>query len=149
MTKKNEKDKISVGEVLGEILLPVCGLALIGALVWIAVGFFNDLSKASKETTEQTITIKSISYQTETSGSFALGFGSIDNAEYYVCYEVLEDGGVKLLKLDASKTTIYETLEKDESAYVNMEVNKLGETKNINLYVPKDTIQTQYDLTVK
>lgn len=66
----------------------------------------------------------------------------------YICYEILEDGGIKLLKLDASKTTIYETLSENEMAYAEIDINGFGKKKEIRLFLPKNTIQVEYNMSL-
>lgn len=70
-----------------------------------------------------------------------MGTGHFEEKDYYICYEILDDGGLQLLKLDANDTIIYETLDTQE-AYV--EISSEYNVKN-KLYVPKNTIKVEYN----
>lgn len=65
-----------------------------------------------------------------------------------VCYKVREDGGKELVKFKAEDAIIYDILAADEMAYAEVSVNGYGYTKEVKLYVPKDTIQVNYDFNV-
>lgn len=144
--KKEERDnKIFNGVLIG---LFVIGILL--TIVAVVQGFIDigkQIDDANKVTTE-TVHLKSINYSSVVDGSFFLGCGSIGTDSYYVCYEILEDGGVTLIKLDANKTIIYEKLAEDETAYAEISQNGWGEIKGIKLYLPQNTIQVDYDLAL-
>lgn len=63
----------------------------------------------------------------------------------YVCYQVLGDGGIQLMRILAQEAVIYETLAAEDTAYIEMERNGWGITKAIKLYVPMGTIYEQYN----
>lgn len=112
--------------------------------------FFRDLSdvkKQGEEVTVSTVSLRSINYQNVLEGSFTLGCGKLGGQDYYTCYQVLDDGGLKLIKFEAEQTVIYETLTSGD-AYAEISVDGWGFTKEIKLYVPQDTIQTEYDFGV-
>lgn len=54
---------------------------------------------------------------------------------------------IKLVKFEAEKTVIYETLTSN-NAYAEISTNGWGYTTEIKLYVPQDTIQTEYDFGI-
>lgn len=103
------------------------------------------IREKAEQTITTTVTLKSATYQNATAGTFTLGFGTIKNSNYYVCYEELPDGGLKLIKFDAENTTIYETLD-EETAYAEITEDGNGQQKGIKLYVPQNTIQQEYNL---
>lgn len=88
------------------------------------------------EFVEPTKTIKLYSYD-ETSEDFVIGFNQSGETDYYLAYKKKKDEGgntyKSLLKMDAGKTKIYETLPEDEQPYVV--ISEL--TKNLKLYLPK------------
>lgn len=90
--------------------------------------------------------IQSIVIDDSVTGTFVLGIGTVSNKQYYVAYEIQEDGGLKLIQLDAEKTTIYQTLSENETPYVECYCNGFYTIKEIKLYVPENTIQRNYDL---
>lgn len=101
---------------------------------------FTDSYKGpSREKT--TVQLKSLFYNSQISGGFTLGTGHFEEKDYYVCYEILDDGGLQLFKLDANDTIIYETLDTQE-AYV--EISHEFNTKN-KLYIPKNAIKVEYN----
>ena len=53
-----------------------------------------------------------------------------------------------MVKFEAEKTVIYETLTSD-NAYAEISTDGWGKTKKVKLYVPQDTIQTEYDFGIK
>lgn len=64
-------------------------------------------------------------------------------------YQILDDGGVKLIKFDAEKTIIYKTLKTDDEAYAEIIKDGFEDIKKIKLYVPKNTIKVEYDFDIK
>lgn len=106
--------------------------------------FANELNTE----TVQTVELKSIDYMSQVKGSFTLGFGRVNEIDYYGCYEVLEDGGIKLRKLRADTTIIYQTLKEGEPAYLEITTNGWGVETSIKLYVPENTIQVNYDFSL-
>lgn len=125
------------------------GILAVFFFVWLTVDFAGDIkswSQQAREENVETCALQGIAYQEQSTGSFALGFGSIKNKSYYVCYQILDDGGLNLLRLPADKTVRYEILDADDEAYAEISKNGLGEYMSIKLYVPKDTAQVDYDL---
>ena len=123
---------------------------ILGILIWSVVALFciESLIQAKHQSdaiTVETNYIRSISYQSDSKADFILGCGSIDRKDYYVCYQVLDDGGIQLMRILAEKVIIYETLDTDDMAYVEIERNGFGITKSIKLYVPIGTIYEQYN----
>jgi hypothetical protein len=147
---KNNKDGVGVVDKIFKGLCIAAITFAVIATIYACYDMFDGMLNAKykgDEITTTTVYLKSVAYNSETTGNFALGFGSINNKEYYVCYEILSDGGIKLIKLEADKTTIYETLT-DNEAYAEISTNGWGSTTETKLYVPKDTIQTDYDFSV-
>lgn len=148
MENENKKSKI-------DYILPILGYAfvaaVVGIVIWAVVGMFSDTSKVleqGKQTEVHTVLLQSVAVTSQTEGGFFLGCGSVSGEEYYVCYEVLDDGGLKLKKIAAKNTIIYQSLEADEQAYAEITVDGWGVEKEIKLYVPKDTVQVEYDLSL-
>ncbi len=110
----------------------------------------NIINELSKQENIETIPLYSVvsSNEYEYEGRFFLGSGSIDGRQYYVAYEILEDGGKKYFKMDKDKTVIYDTLENADTSYAEIEKSGFGITTKINLYVPKDTIVKTIDLSL-
>lgn len=82
------------------------------------------------------------------SGNFSLGYGRIEEEDYYCCYQILEDGGKKYYKFEMDKTTVYETLDSGEQAYVDVIKNGFNSIVTYILYVPQDTIIKEVDLAI-
>ena len=145
-----DKKKKVTGEICGYILLGLIILFAAGVVVFAFYDMFRGLSDVGKQGNEvsvSTVDLRSINYQNVLEGSFTLGCGKLDGQDYYTCYQVLDDGGLKLVKFEAEKTVIYETLTSD-NAYAEISTDGWGYTKEIKLYVPQDTIQTEYDFGI-
>lgn len=143
--KENWVDKVLTGSIFVLMVL------LVGSVVLLGCKLVYDLFvvvEEAHETTVETKYIKSINYANSTEGSFFLGCSSIETEEYFVCYEMLEDGGITLLKLEAEKTIIYETLDPGDKACAEIETDGWGYCKGIKLYVPQNTVQVKYDLSL-
>lgn len=145
-----DKKKKGTGEICGYILLVLIILFAAGVAVFAFYDMFRGLSDVGKlgdEVSVSTVDLRSINYQNVLEGSFTLGCGKLDGQDYYTCYQVLDDGGLKLVKFEAEKTVIYETLTSG-NAYAEISTDGWGYTKEIKLYVPQDTIQTEYDFGI-
>lgn len=145
-----DKKKKGTGEICGYILLGLIILFAAGVAVFAFYDMFRGLSDVGKlddEVSVSTVDLRSINYQNVLEGSFTLGCGKLDGQDYYTCYQVLDDGGLKLVKFEAEKTVIYETLTSG-NAYAEISTDGWGYTKEIKLYVPQDTIQTEYDFGI-
>lgn len=145
-----DKKKKGTGEICGYILLGLIILFAAGVAVFAFYDVFRGLSDVGKlgdEVSVSTVDLRSINYQNVLEGSFTLGCGKLDGQDYYTCYQVLDDGGLKLVKFEAEKTVIYETLTSG-NAYAEISTDGWGYTKEIKLYVPQDTIQTEYDFGI-
>lgn len=130
-----------------DLVSALMGLVSLGTIITIIIVGFGQINKElSKEYTEE-VKLYSISTDKEYEGSFVLGSGSIDSREYITAYQVTEDGGKKYFKMDREKTTIYETLNNNEQAYAVINRTALG-VKEIKLYVPKNTIEKQINLSL-
>lgn len=124
------------------------GLVSLGTIIVLIIAGFGQINKElSKETTEE-VQLYSISTDKEYEGSFVLGSGSIDSQEYITAYQVTEDGGKKYFKMNRDKVTIYDTLNNDEQAYAVIKKASLG-IKEIKLYVPKNTIEKEINLSLQ
>ena len=107
----------------------------------------NDFIEPAQEISTETVPLRAINLGNQASGSFVFGCGSLGNENYYVCYEVLEDGGLKLTKYKTSVTIIYETLKENETAYAEVSINGHGKVVGVKMYVPENAIQTEYSFT--
>lgn len=143
--KKNEHS--DAWELFRSIMTGVIVLFVANCIVFAFYDFsrvLSDVKKQGEEVTVSTVALRSINYQNVLEGSFLLGCGKLDGQDYYTCYQVLDDGGLKLIKFKSEQTVIYETLTSGD-AYAEISVDGWGFTKEIKLYVPQDTIQTEYD----
>ena len=95
------------------------------------------------------IFLKNILYKSNYEDYFTIGHRRIDRNDYYLSYQILDDGGVKLIKFDAEKTIIYKTLKTDDEAYAEIIKDGFEDVKKIKLYVPKNTIKVEYDFDIK
>lgn len=87
------------------------------------------------------------SLSVDTQDNFVIGFAASNSKNYFVIYAADNDNGGKgIFKLEASETRIFDTLSNDEAAYCEYETNKLGFIAKASLYVPKNTIQKQYEI---
>lgn len=145
-----DKKKTVAGEICGYIFLGLIILFAAGVVIFTFYDMFRGLSgvcKQGDEVSVSTVDLQSINYQNVLEGSFTLGCGKLDGQDYYICYQVLDDGGLKLIKFKAEQTVIYETLTSG-NAYAEISTNGWGYTKEIKLYVPQGTIQTEYDFEI-
>lgn len=135
------KDNIFI--LVMRIIFGIMYIAIVAALIWEIVQVNKEFFK---ETTEE-VQLYSISTDKEYEGSFVLGSGSIDSQEYITAYRITEDGGKKYFKMNRDKVTIYDTLNNDEQAYAVIKRASLG-IKEIKLYVPKNTIEKEINLSL-
>lgn len=135
-------------ELLGKIVAVLIAVSLLIVGCVFAGNVLNKINELHEDITTQTVQLKSVEYENALDGQFILGCGSVNSESCYICYEILEDGGIKLLKLNAAKTTIYETLSENEMAYAEIDVNGFGEKKEIRLFLPKNTIQVEYNMSL-
>lgn len=114
------------------------------------MGDVNGLVNKSRERVTQTYPLYSLELDSQTTASFILGTGSEKGTYYYVAYKVAEDGGKQLFTMDAKDTIVYDTLASGEQAYYKVDVNGFGDEVDSTrkLYVPKDTIKKDYDLSL-
>lgn len=131
-----------------DLVSALMGLVSLGTIITLIIVGFGQINKElSKEYTEE-VKLYSISTDKEYEGSFVLGTGSIDSREYITAYQVTEDGGKKYFKMNRDKVTIYDTLNNDEQAYAVIKKASLG-IKEIKLYVPKNTIEKEINLSLQ
>lgn len=131
-----------------DLVSALMGLVSLGTIIALIIAGFEQIDKElSKEYTEE-VKLYSISTDKEYEGSFVLGSGSIDSQEYITAYQVTEDGGKKYFKMNRDKVTIYDTLNNDEQAYAVIKKASLG-IKEIKLYVPKNTIEKEINLSLQ
>lgn len=149
MNKKFDKRDIPA-----YILIILVFLSIAAFFCMLVAQGYRDISNAIESYKEanlvstRTVDLKSINYTNRLNGSFFLGFGSVNGTNYYVCYEELDDGGIKLLELPANKTIIYETLDTGTKAYTEIDEDAFR-IHDIRLYVPVDTIQVEYALSLE
>jgi len=105
------------------------------------------VKKLKNELSVSKVFLKSITYKSSLEGNFTLGHGTLEERDYYVTYQVLDDGGVILKRFDADDTVIYETL-KNGQAYAEIIKDGFGFIK-VKLYVPENTIKVEYDFDIK
>lgn len=131
-----------------DLVSALMGLVSLGTIIALIIAGFGQIDKElSKEYTEE-VKLYSISTDKEYEGSFVLGSGSIDSQEYITAYQITEDGGKKYFKMNRDKVTIYDTLNDDEQAYAVIKRASLG-IKEIKLYVPKNTIEKEINLSLQ
>lgn len=131
-----------------DLVSALMGLVSLGTIIALIIAGFGQIDKElSKEYTEE-VKLYSINTDKEYEGSFVLGSGSIDSQEYITAYQVTEDGGKKYFKMNRDKVTIYDTLNNDEQAYAVIKKASLG-IKEIKLYVPKNTIEKEINLSLQ
>lgn len=142
----DEEKKSTVKELIVRLLIlfvvsfVVIGLYTIGLKI-----FLSSVSDLAKERHTEKIDLCSVDTSDKLSVSFSLGYDYIEETDYYCCYRILEDGGKKYYKFEMDKTTIYETLESGEQAYVDVTTNGLGVVISYDLFVPKDFIIKKVD----
>lgn len=130
-----------------DLVSALMGFVALGTIIALIIAGFGQINKElSKEYTEE-VKLYSISTDKEYEGSFVLGSGSIGSQEYITAYRVTEDGGKKYFKMNRDKVIIYETLNNDEQAYAVIKKASLG-VKEIKLYVPKNTIEKEINLSL-
>lgn len=131
-----------------DLVSALMGLVSLGTIIALIIAGFGQIDKElSKEYTEE-VKLYSISTDKEYEGSFVLGSGSIDSQEYITAYRITEDGGKKYFKMNRDRVTIYDTLNNDEQAYAVIKRVSLG-IKEIKLYVPKNTIEKEINLSLQ
>lgn len=119
----------------------ICIIILAGN---IALGY---VKKLKNELSVSKVFLKSITYKSSLEGNFTLWHGTLEERDYYMTYQILDDGGVILKRFDADNTVIYEIL-KDEQVYADIIKDGFGFIK-VKLYVPEDTIKVEYDFDIK
>lgn len=138
---------MNADKIFNLVIRLMFGITLISIITALFLGLRNEIKEFSKETTEE-VQLYSISTDKEYEGSFVLGSGSIGSQEYITAYQVTEDGGKKYFKMNRDKVTIYDTLNNDEQAYAVIKRVSLG-IKEIKLYVPKNTIEKEINLSLQ
>lgn len=155
--KENKVDKFEIAfDVIVRCVLPMLIILALAFAILSGAKEFDDLVEERKELKNQVTTVRydivSIDFQSQTEGEyskFVVGTGRIGSTEYYVVYKVLSDGGKILEKLESMSTVIYDTLEEGQTAYVEVDVNGLNKTMATRLYVPKNTIKQEYNLSLE
>lgn len=144
----------------------VCGVCFCIVVVFLCLCFTDAGKEAlhrhvqAKEEQKNTITTETVRLfslvlnsetQGENKGFFWLGTGYVkgdfETEHFYVAYEVLEDGGKRLIKFPSDTTVIYDTLGDGEEAYAKIDKDYYGRQK-IRLYVPKGTMYQEFDLSL-
>lgn len=126
--------------------------AMIMVLLWVGVCWLKDVQDFNAKMKGHDRTIKldleSVDLQTQLNGSFTYGRGSIQEKEYYVVYEVQEDGGLVLEKYSATDTVLYPILDKGSRPYVEKDLTKYDRVIQYRMYIPKNSIEKKYDLSI-
>ena len=140
------KDELKANLVPIALIIAIGGiLALLGNFI---VSNFNNKVYAYEQSLTQTIYIKSISVTDENGDYFTLGRTTDHTKQYYVCYEEMEDGCLKVHEFESKKTVFNNTLSKDEKPYAEVMVNDYGEILKVKLYLPKSVKQVEYDSSI-
>lgn len=154
LNKKNDdkKKKPNWHSLVEELFLPTfllfVTIGVFGSFIYSFFSELGDMKDKSSQITTQTFNIVSLDFNTSLNGNFVLGTGKLEDEQYYVCYKVLEDGGKKLTEIPCDITTIYDTLKSDENAYLEEDRNYYDGLRAVRLYVPENTIQQSYDLSL-
>lgn len=138
---------MNMNNKIDKIVVIICYVGILLACVYFIYTASLSKNKFDKVSVS-TVNLRSINYQNVSEGAFILGCGKLDGRDYYTCYQVLDDDGLKLIKFDAEITVIYETLTSSD-AYAEISVDGWGFTKEVKLYVPQNTIQKEYDFRVE
>lgn len=123
-------------------------IVLVGILASGVKGSYNILKDAENNTSTEIIPLAAIETKSDIAGRFYLGHANIEETPYYYCYRVNKDSSKELYKMPMDKTKIYETLSPDKQAYAEETRNDLGTITDIKLYVPVNTIQEEYNLSL-
>ncbi|MDH5159857.1 hypothetical protein [Heyndrickxia oleronia] len=134
-------------------------LGLIVGMTTLVVGIIPGLIADTSPVSPQKQAIYAIKDNNESHGSFALGFGSVDEEQYY--YYVVEDAsGFKTIKkseVDESKikeenidqpyVLIYE--QRFDSALARFMYGKYSGYNTYEFHVPKNTVTTEYNIDLE
>lgn len=95
--------------------------------------------------------IAAMSNNSQISGSFFLGSGTIGETAYYVYMVRSANGGLTMERTDASICTIYETNEAARVELVRWKSNKWPYVQELhyNIYVPEGSIWYGYEIDVR
>jgi hypothetical protein len=151
MTKKENNNKPSLSEILLGVFITIsgtiAGLCFTLFVSWCITQVHNSITQINT-TTDIAVDIISITYKEQTQGSFVLGYGHIDQEEYYVCYQKQTDNGVSLLKLPTKNTVLYPVLSQTEQPYAILTYNNINYLVSAKIYIPENTIHTEYNLSL-
>lgn len=129
-----------------EVWCTLGGIALLFGIITGAVSGANWVDCANTYENCVAAEIVSIERDNLTSGSFRLGFGTINTETYYFFYEKTGNEQYKLGKVKSDCAYIIEdnTSKRLKSVW---EIKEYGEFKPYyNIYVPKGTIQVSFSL---
>lgn len=125
--------------------------AVLGGIICVAAFYLRKAyfvyEEMSAERNTEKVELYSIETTAETSGSLALGCGTINNTDYYWCYREVEDGGKQRYKFEVDKTTVYENLQSGDRPYVEVITDGFNQIVECRLYVPENTIIQTTDLS--
>lgn len=136
-----EEHLFTIMKIIIFIMLSCATIPVLDSLI-------QEASERGKVENIEKIELASIALDSDISGRFYLGCGRIEEKEYYIAYKILEDGAKMIYKMDAAKTKIYETLGEDETAYAEEIRDGYDFLKEIKLYIPKNTIKQEYNLSL-
>lgn len=137
---------------LGILIIGIM-LLLIAAIVVITVS--SNIALSEGDYTETLLTIDYIAAMSnnnsQISGSFFLGSGTIGETAYYVYMVRSATGGLTMERTDASICTIYETNEAARIELVRWRSNKWPYVQELhyNIYVPEGSIWYGYEIDVR
>ena len=120
-------------------------VCIVVGVMWLLGKWLNELDKIAEC---KKVTLYSVDMSSELTEDFVLGNGSDGETYYYVAYETTNDNQFELCKMPKEITTIYRNLDNGESAYAMIYLSGFDDIKKVDLYVPQNTILSEYDLSL-
>lgn len=146
----DNKDLVDKKEDFGTMIISsVLTVVILLLVVFLFKVIFDEISSKTRQKNIERKEILSINISNKAEGSFVLGVGTVKNKEYYIAYEVLKDNGKKLVKIPIDNSVIYDILEDEENAYIEIVTNGLRQEVETKIYVPKGTITKEYDMSLE
>lgn len=148
-TNIKENKKTSFADIFLLLILITIMVIAIGIPLGLLAKGFNDTYAEMKEVKAEKILLASTVHDTRSEGKFRYGRGYIEDKDYFVAYQILDDGAKKIYKMEAQKTYIYNTLQPGEQAYVDVYKDGFGYIQKYHLYVPENAIEEEYNLSLE
>lgn len=99
---------------------------------------FSCFSKREEDLSiSEPIEIYSAISSKKTQGVFVLGTGFLNKTEYYVFYEVAEDGAKEYTKYRKDISRIHDTLQGSAQPYIQVTTNGFDSVTCVDIYVPE------------